>query len=594
MPDAERKMGLYEKYIKRLLDIILSSAALIVFSPIIGLAVLAVWINLGLPIVFKQARPGMGEKIFNLYKFKSMTNAADSNGMLLPDSQRLTKFGRFLRASSLDELPELINIIKGDMSIVGPRPLSIYYLPHYSKENRIRHTVRPGLTGLAQVSGRNNLDWDERFSLDVEYVRHVTFAGDIKIIMNTIKKVIKAEDITVRGANKIKDFGPYCILKEEGAMSEKTSGMTYSEIGSYFWLDSCEKSDGNSKGIDWLPDVSDSSFTFSGRAAIEIALRDILSTGKVKKVYAPSYCCISMLQSFIDSGVEIRFYDVTFENGVFRYNIDYSHNCDVVLIMNYFGVNIGDTHKVIEKLHSGNAVIIEDITHSLLGDTAYSPYSDYLVASLRKWFAVPSGGWVGKANGKLSVKPDLPSNRTVDEKISGMREKTAYICGELDSKENFLLINAKFENDLIHVDRMLMIDDTSYGILCGTDIERIKQQRRRNAETLLKGLKNSDGYTAILPSFDLDKDVPLFVPIIVKPDDRDSLRKYLTDRSVYCPVHWPEIMGASVGIRENELSLVCDQRYTESDMEAVVRYICEWIQSKDIQRKEEESLTAFQ
>lgn len=566
---------IYQKYIKRILDVVLAFVALFVLSPVIGFTALAVRIKLGSPVLFKQARPGRGERIFYLYKFKSMTNAMDKNGMLLPDSRRLTKFGGFLRASSLDELPELVNIIKGDMSIVGPRPLSIYYLPHYSKESRMRHCVRPGLTGLAQVNGRNNLNWDERFTFDVKYVQQVTFLGDVKIVLDTVKKVLKSEDVTVRGANAVKDFGPYCILEEEGIMIEKVSGMTYSEIGSYFWLDESEKTS-TSKLVTWLPKVSDSTFTFSGRASIEVALRDIMNHRHAKKVYVPSYCCISMLQSFIDHGLKIQYYDVTLKKGVFIYDIDYHHDCDIILIMNYFGIDVEQTQDMIEKLHNGRAVIIEDVTHSLMNDTVFSSYSDYLVASLRKWFAVPTGGWLGKVSGKLTVKPNLSGNHTVDEKIQGMREKKAYISGKITDKKHFLMTNAKFENDLIHVDRMLMLDDLSYGILCGMDVDRIRQQRRRNAEKLFSGLKDLDGEILTLPRLNLERDTPLFVPVFLKEKERDSLRKYLIDHGVYCPIHWPEIMGAAVGIRANELSLICDQRYSENDMKVVVNYIKEW------------------
>ena len=576
----------YENYYKRVFDVTLSLIAFIIISPLLLIIGLFVRIKLGSPVVFKQARPGKDEKIFYLYKFRSMTDETGEDGRLLPDVQRLTKFGRFLRASSFDELLELVNIIKGDMSIVGPRPLSIYYLPHYSKENRIRHNVRPGLTGLAQVNGRNNLDWDERFALDVQYVQNITFSGDIKSILTTIMKVLGAKDINIRGASAVKDFGPYCVLKEEGAVKTITNNMTYSEIGSFFWLRNSVKLN-CSKNIEWLPSVSDSAFTFSGRAAIEIALRDILNSRNVRKVYAPAYCCISMLQSFIDHGLEIQYYDVRFENGTFHYDINYDHKCDIVIIMNYFGIRVEQTHEIIKNLYCGSAVIIEDVTHSLLSGKVYSCYSDYIVVSLRKWFAVPTGGWLAKVNGQLSVKPNLSSNHTVEDKIQGMKEKEAYISGKIMDKEHFLLTNAKFENDLIHVDRMLKLDDTSYEILCGTDVKQVMQQRRKNAEILLHGLKEFDEEMFILPEFNLKEDTPLFVPILLEEDKRDSLRRYLIDRGIYCPIHWPEIMGAPICIRQNELSLVCDQRYSEKDMKAIVGCIKEWVRSnKAIEEKE--------
>lgn len=181
---------MYQRYIKRLLDIILSGAALIVLSPILLLVAVLVRVKLGSPVIFHQKRPGKNEKIFTLCKFRTMTDAKDSEGNLLPDSVRLTKFGKLLRAMSLDELPELWNILKGDMSIIGPRPLLVSYLPYYSEREKLRHSVRPGLTGLAQVSGRNFIDWDKRLEKDVEYVENLTFMMDMKVLALTVKTVL--------------------------------------------------------------------------------------------------------------------------------------------------------------------------------------------------------------------------------------------------------------------------------------------------------------------------------------------------------------------------------------------------------------------
>lgn len=192
---------MYAKYIKRILDFILSLIALIVLSPIMIIIYILVRIKLGKPAIFKQQRPGKDEKIFTLYKFRTMTDDKDENGKLLPDSQRLTEFGKFLRSTSLDELPELINIIKGDMSIVGPRPLLIEYLPYYNKLEKHRHDVRPGLTGLAQVSGRNGLHWDDRFKTDIKYVENITFLCDVNILIETVKKVFKREGISIDEGN---------------------------------------------------------------------------------------------------------------------------------------------------------------------------------------------------------------------------------------------------------------------------------------------------------------------------------------------------------------------------------------------------------
>lgn len=197
---------MYAKYIKRLLDFILSLFAIIVLSPIMLIIYILVRIKLGKPAIFKQKRPGKDEKIFTLYKFRTMTDKKDENGNLLPDEDRITKFGKMLRSTSLDELPELFNILKGDMSIVGPRPLLVEYLELYNEEQRHRHDVRPGLTGLAQISGRNAISWEDKFKKDVEYIRKITFMGDIKIVFITIKKVIKKEGISQENNATVERF----------------------------------------------------------------------------------------------------------------------------------------------------------------------------------------------------------------------------------------------------------------------------------------------------------------------------------------------------------------------------------------------------
>ena len=197
---------MYANYVKRILDLTLSLIAVILCSPIFLILFLLVRFKLGSPVLFTQERPGKDEKIFRLYKFRTMTSQTDAQGELLPDEIRLTSFGKKLRATSLDELPELFNILKGDMSIVGPRPLLVKYLPLYNEEQRHRHDVRPGLTGQAQVHGRNAISWEEKFKHDVEYTRNVTFLNDCRIILATILKVIKTDGIRSETSATMEEF----------------------------------------------------------------------------------------------------------------------------------------------------------------------------------------------------------------------------------------------------------------------------------------------------------------------------------------------------------------------------------------------------
>ena len=198
--------GVYEKFVKRPMDCFLATLCLLIFSPLMLILAILVRIFLGSPVLFEQDRPGKDGKLFKLYKFRTMTDKRDENGQLLTDEKRLTTFGKMLRASSLDELPELLNIIKGEMSLIGPRPLLVQYLPLYNQEQARRHEVRPGLTGLAQVRGRNALSWEEKFRLDTQYVNHITFWGDVEILFNTVRIVLNKEGISAKGETTMPFF----------------------------------------------------------------------------------------------------------------------------------------------------------------------------------------------------------------------------------------------------------------------------------------------------------------------------------------------------------------------------------------------------
>lgn len=209
MENQHKPYGPYEKYFKRPIDIVCALLAIIVFSWLYIIVAILVRVNLGSPVLFRQKRPGKDGEIFEMYKFRSMSNEKNEDGELLPDTERLTKFGHFLRSTSLDELPEAFNILLGQMSIVGPRPLAVQYLPYYNENERHRHDVRPGLSGLAQVNGRNAVNWEEKFAYDIEYVNKITFLGDITIILRTVKTALKRQNIGVRGVDALLDFDEY-------------------------------------------------------------------------------------------------------------------------------------------------------------------------------------------------------------------------------------------------------------------------------------------------------------------------------------------------------------------------------------------------
>ena len=218
----EHQPGLYEKYIKRCSDFILALIAIIVLSPVLVVVAILVWRKLGSPVLYKQQRLGLHERVFTIYKFRTMTDERDANGELMPDEIRLTKFGKILRSTSLDELPELFNILKGDMAIVGPRPLLVQYLPLYNERQKLRHTVRPGITGYAQVNGRNSISWAEKFELDAQYVETISIGLDIKIFFKTIKSVVTREGISSETSVTMEAF--------TGNEVEVNTGSTVGEV----------------------------------------------------------------------------------------------------------------------------------------------------------------------------------------------------------------------------------------------------------------------------------------------------------------------------------------------------------------------------
>ncbi len=563
-------------FIKRIFDIILALLLGLILSPLLLVLTISVYFNLGSPVIYTQNRPGKKEKIFKMYKFRSMTNERNKYGDLLPDKDRLTKFGLFIRKASLDELPEIWNVLKGDMSFIGPRPLSIHYLPFYDDEEIRRHDVRPGLSGLAQVNGRNNAPWPQRMADDLYYVDHISFLLDIKIFLKTILKVVKQSDIKVRSDNSIKNFNVYKAVKE----GEKMASNRDLEIGSEFEYDDSSVKESEQSVYDYLikrPGYEDHQFTISGRNAIGLILDDILTIQDVHSAYVPSYACISMIQPFLDRNINIKYYDVHFSDEGIIFSLDQTKKVDVFLYMEYFGFDTDKTNleNILRYYASNNTLIIQDLTHNLFNKESIKMHADYSIISLRKWFALASGGIAYKANNLFYRKVNQSSDDIVTSKYEAMKLKKIYLEGNDINKSDFLKKFADFNNQLIRLDDNLTIDTYSLNYLKTKSYQEIINKRKRNSKFLYNSLVTNDGVRFLFKDLK-DNEVPLFVPLVVDETQRDNLRKFLIEHHVYLPVHWPERLSEKTSIPNVELSLIVDQRYQEKQLENMIDLINSW------------------
>lgn len=558
---------------KRIFDLICAGAAVIVLSPVLLILFVLVRIMHGSPVIFSPTRPGKDEKIFHLYKFRTMSNAKDENGILLPEKDRVTGLGKIMRAASLDELPELFNILKGDMSVIGPRPLAKNTLPAYPDRFRKRFAVRPGLSGLAQINGRNALDWNSRYEYDLEYVDKVSFGYDVKLILGTLMKVFKKGEVTIPGTNDLLSYNAYRRLETEGTVLPVGENGRRPEIGGGFSLPRVRKEGAKTDPMLWLPKVSDQVFSISGRCAIELAIADLASGRKVKKALVPSYCSFGMLQPFIERGIRYEFYEVTWNGEYFEYKIDTEKRPDVVLISAWFGTGRDYTDEWIRRLHKRGIAVIEDVTHTLLGKRPGSETADYYTASLRKWFALPSGGWLGKTRGKLSIRPFLSGDEKTQQVTKAMREKEDYLTGKTDDKRSCLIEAEGFETWLVLSDCMTKMDSLSVKLLEQQDTGGIIIKRKENARRLMSRLDQTKGLTFMITRESIEDNCPLAVPVLVGANLRNELAEALSEAGIFCHVHWAERMGASEGIRGRELSLVCDQRYGPEDMDRMADVI---------------------
>lgn len=356
------------------------------------------------------------------------------------------------------------------------------------------------------------------------------------------------------------------------------------EIGSEFWLTKellgiVERKKGNvdfRNVPDWLRFGEDNKLLLSGRTAIDYVLKDIIEQKEVKTVYFPSYCCQSMIQPFIENGIEIKFYEVYFDGKGLKYNINLNQQCDIFFAMNYFGYRMGRMDSFIEHFKKNNSIIIEDSTHTLLSRKIYNSNSDYIIVSLRKWFPVLSGGLAVKANGKFKINiKKFTLDKMALIKKEAMLEKGRYINGDITINKESFLRKYKEANKMISNNyTLLRIDEISYKILETIDLEFIINKRIKNTIFLYKYLQKFNWIDFLFP-YPERGDCPIFVPILIKDSMRNFIRNYLISNNIYCPVHWPKPSlikeDLKLSIYNTELSLINDQRYDEISMEYQIR-----------------------
>lgn len=365
---------------------------------------------------------------------------------------------------------------------------------------------------------------------------------------------------------------------EEKSMKDEEE-VVRQEIGGPFGLSKLYASKGPSVYDYLLSDPTrDVQFTLSGRSALGQIIDDILIKKKVDKAYLPAYSCISMVLPFIRRKISVEFYEVDYKDDRLRVDIQLNPEYDIFFFMQYFGetTNRREYSKALSYCKEHDISVIENITHSLLGDRRFRYEPDYSFASLRKWFAIPSGGIAYKTGDFFAQEATFSSDVEVRMQLEAMQMKTQYLKGEIDEKEKFLRRMKDFEVSLADFDSDLTMDSFSLVFLKLRSIDEVKEQRKKNARYLFDQLRSVENIKFLMPFPNFDTETPLFVPLVIDKDKRDQLRDYLADHDVYLPVHWPRHFGLAVGLKDRELSLVCDQRYTPQDMEYMVSLIKNW------------------
>ena len=553
--------GVYEKYIKRILDFICALAALIVLCPVYLLLIILILIIMKGNPFFTQKRAGKNEIPFKMIKFRTMTNECDADGELLPDTERFTRFGDILRKTSLDELPELINVLKGDMSLVGPRPLYTFYVPFYTEEESHRHDVRGGITGLAQINGRALCRWKDRFAYDVQYVNHITFSNDVKILWKTVYNVLKKSDI---GIPSVTDEGGLHKIREL-QRSDKVQ-----EIGSSFSLSKNKfmKSEACPLFVDEFG--YENKYYYSvGRSCIKAVLDNFSFEGKV--VLVPPFTCESVIEPFEKKSFKVIPYAINRD-----FSLDLAateklikkYNPDIIIFHDYFGFN---TTKGLKKLLDSckNIVVINDATQSMFSDFNTN-WTDYCLGSIRKWGPLPDGAFL-LSNCKKYDSPKAEDKELVDLEIEAMSLKQEYIETHKGDKNQFLAKFADIRGYIDNQKQSFCMSEVSNAVFEKMETEGFCGIRKNNYSVLFESLKDIEWIDIPLGPV-TEGIVPFMFPIFVN-ENRTEFQKFLARNNVYATVIWscPEIIAnqidaTSKSIYDEILCIPCDQRYNADDM----------------------------
>lgn len=572
--------NIYTRFFKRLFDFSLALVALILLLPLFLVVWVLVRTKIGSPVLFRQKRPGKDEKIFTMYKFRSMSDEKDENGEFLPDSIRLTKFGKFLRKSSLDELPELFNILKGEMSLVGPRPLALDYLPYYREHERLRHVVLPGLTGLAQIKGRNFLSWEDRFAYDVFYVKNRNLGLDLKILFETFFKVAQSKDSGVRGI----DYSENSLDIVRGNEEDKGYSSKQNEIGSEFWFEEYPVNNETTKEGESVLLSGEEFLNFSGRGSLSLILKHVEKRVNSKVVLLPGYICESVVMPFVNQGYRCVYYDIkqNLEPDLDSIRAGLTKKPGVFLHLGYFGFETNNVlDALLDDVRQSGVLIIEDVTHTLLTRQKPRPKNDFEFGSFRKWAGMLSGAfvWPGYIRGdnSLSENSDFLSSRKQAMELKGRYMRT----GREELKKQYLELFQKSRAIIDHDTNPYAVDELSGQIIRNLDTCSMANKRKENFQVLLDKLLDNKWFKPVFSNLPGGV-VPLFFPLFVE-GDRNEVRTYLKERDIYCPVHWPvfknidlEEVESSRLIFNKILSIPCDQRYGKGDMERIVNLMLDY------------------